>query len=129
MPKKAVGMAAPASEAVELDSEPELEPEPEPEPLEEEEPELDLVVLEERPVLRLELELPAAVPLLVPMMVPLGAMEAVPLLSMVPVPMTPGAVVMGEELVALLMMPALAALLTRDEAAAVREETPAESVG
>jgi hypothetical protein len=136
MPMKAVGMAAPASETL-LELEPELEPEPEPEPelLDELEPEADLVVVEpERLELRSaleELELPAEV-LLPPMKVPLGATDTgtVPLAPppmRVPVPRTPGAVVMGELEVALAT--ALLALLTSDEAAEVREERPARSVG
>lgn len=130
MPIKAVGMAAPASETL-LDSEepelePELEPEPEPEPLVEEEPRLELVVEPDRLELRLELELEPVVPL-PPMKVPLGAMEAVVPLgpSRVPVPRTPGAVVMGLLVVAL-ERPALEA---SEEAAEVREERPARSVG
>jgi hypothetical protein len=66
------------------------------------------------------------------MMVPLGATTEVPLLLIrVPVPITPGAVVMGVLVDALPtpVKPALLALLTSDEAAAVREETPARSVG
>jgi hypothetical protein len=136
MPMKAVGMAAPASELLLL-SEPELEPEPEPElPPVEEEPEPVLVLVPaalERLELRLELELPAVVPL-PPMKVPLGATETgtLPLVMpgmRVPVPMAVGAEVM--ELVALetAEVAEASALLTSEEAAAVREETPARSVG
>jgi hypothetical protein len=133
MPMKAVGIAAPASETL-LELEPELEPEPEPEPLVD--PDLELEVVEEPERLELrsaleELELPAEV-LLPPMKVPLGATETgtVPLAPpaiRVPVPRTPGAVVMGELEVAL--DTAMLALLTSEEAAEVREERPARSVG
>ena len=130
MPMKAVGMAAPALLLSELLSEPEFEPEPEPEPLVEEEPEPVLVVEPialERLELRLELELDAEVPL-PPMKVPLGATETgtEPLMR-VPVPMTTGAVVVRGELEVALAM--AEALLTSEEAAEVREERPARSVG
>ena len=131
MPMKAVGMAAPALLLSELLSEPEFEPEPE--PLVEEEPEPVLVVEPialERLELRLELELDAEVPL-PPMKVPLGATETgtEPLMR-VPVPMTTGAVVVRGELeVALATATAEDALLTSEEAAEVREERPARSVG
>lgn len=122
MPMKAVGIAAPASE-LELLSEPEL-PEPE-EPVAEEEPPVLVVEPEpelERLVLRLVLELPAMAVLLVPMRVPLAV------LMMVPVPMTVGAEVI-EVALEMAVEAADSALLTSEEAAAVREETPAASVG
>ena len=130
MPMKAVGIAAPASETLLLsESEPEL---PEELPVEEELlPVLVVVPAPERLVLSLEVEL-LEVPL-VPETVPLVGMS-------VPVPRTMGAEVMEVALArlpALLVMEAtaalreglLSALLTSEEAAAVREETPATSVG
>lgn len=131
MPMKAVGMAAPASETLLL-SESEPEPELSELPVEEELPPVLVVVPAlERLVLRLEVEL-LKVPL-VPGMVPLLGMR-------VPVPMTVGAEVMEVALArlpALLVMEAtaalrdglLSALLTSEEAAAVKDETPARSVG
>lgn len=132
MPMKAVGIAAPASETLLLLSElePELpELEPEPEPLVVEEPEPVLVEVEpDRLELRLELELPELV-LLPPMKVPFGATETgtvpLPPPMRVPVPRTPGAVVMGVLEVAL----ERPALLASEDAAEVREERPARSVG
>jgi hypothetical protein len=133
MPMKAVGMAAPASEELLLLSE--LEPEPEPELPVEEEPEPVLVVEPEleRLELRLEEELEALVPL-PPMKVPLGATETgtLPLVRpgmRVPVPMAVGAEVMEEVALAMAEVAEASALLTSEEAAAVREETPARSVG
>ena len=132
MPMKAVGIAAPASEELLLlsDSEPELPLEL---PVEEELP--PVLVVEpalERLVLRVELEL---------LKVPLEETGMVPLVGMrVPVPRTVGAEVMEVALArlpALLVMEAtaalreglLSALLTSEEAAAVKDETPARSVG
>lgn len=132
MPMKAVGMAAPASELLLLLSE--LEPEPEPElPVEEELPPVLVVEPElERLELRLEEELEALVPL-PPMKVPLGATETgtLPLVMpgmRVPVPRAVGAEVMLVALATAEVAEA-SALLTSEEAAAVREETPARSVG
>lgn len=131
MPMKAVGMAAPASETLLL-SESEPEPELSELPVEEELPPVLVVVPAlERLLLRLEVEL-LKVPL-VPGTVPLLGMR-------VPVPMTVGAEVMEVALArlpALLVMEAtaalreglLSALLTSEEAAAVKDETPARSVG
>ena len=120
MPMKAVGIAAPASEELLLlsDSEPELPPEL---PVEEELP--PVLVVEpalERLVLRVELEL---------LKVPLEETGMVPLVGMrVPVPRTVGAEVM-EVALAMAAVADASALLTSEEAAAVREETPARSVG
>jgi hypothetical protein len=128
-----VGAAALSEVPVEdSESEPELEPEPEPElepEPEEEEPPVELLDME---LLRLVV-LPLTVPL-GPMRVPLGV-ATVPLGPSrgEPVPSEPGAVVMEAlealEALEVELVRAETPPVTREEAAAVSEETPAMSEG